>query len=213
MKLKITSLLLILALCFCLIQINSMAWEQKRYEGVPNQTILKAGLHQRFVVFQGPKGWFHVVTTTEVLKIDFAGTIIAEGGSFTAVKGVRLEGGDWLALSQDKKSLHFNFITKKNIDALIFKTNAKKLHFYFSIRQGKTWEPIKQVENEIFLGEKGIHPVGHPFVLDLEKGDTVKSVHKDFIKIVIDKEDVKKSKEVIEIKETAGKEELDIEIK
>ncbi len=103
---------------------------------------------------------FKIRTTTAELSKVFSGVIYAGEGIFTDIRVVRLDRGDFVRLSNDKKRIYFSFSTNEGIDGLNFTTSARRLAFFLFINNRKAGPNL-----EIFLGENGIHPVNNPFMI------------------------------------------------
>lgn len=155
---KILSYLFIVMLLFS-ISIVISGQENKRYEGKPSYS---AGMPKRFVIWEN-NDVFRLRTTTKKKLRVFSGFICAVNGTFNKVGLIRLDKGDVVKLSKDKNVIYFRFITKKGVDGFNFKTDAEKLVYDLYIDK-KRCKPL----TEIFLGEKGKHPLKNPFFLNIE---------------------------------------------
>lgn len=151
----------------------SFAQQDTRYKGQPP---FKAGMTRRFVIWEDG-GVFRLRTTTKQMLNRFSGAIYAIGGTFTSVRVVRRDPGDFVKLSRDKKRIYFSFLTKKGVDGINFTTSAKRLAGGLRVNKRRAAKNL-----EIFLGAKGRHPRNNPFMLFLgeaAKNDAVSGVTVD----------------------------------
>ena len=91
--------LLVILCAFFMLSGKKSTAQEHRYEGKPK---FEAGMTRRFVVWED-KGVFKLRTTTKAMENTFAGSIHAEGGTFNMVKLIRLDKGDKVWISKDKK--------------------------------------------------------------------------------------------------------------
>jgi len=135
--------------------------QDARYKGQPP---FKAGMTRRFVIWED-EGVFKLRTTTKQMVNRFSGAIYAVGGTFGDVKLIRRDPGDFVKLSRDRRRIFFTFLTRKGVDGLNFKTDAKRLAFGLRINRRRAAKNL-----EIFLGAEGKHPLHNPFMLFLGEG-------------------------------------------
>jgi hypothetical protein len=91
---------------------------------------------------------------------------VASDGTFTDVRRVRIDAGDWVRLSRDGRRIYFSFVTRRGVDGLDFRTDAARIAFRLRIN-GREAAP----RAEIFLGRLGRHPLNNPFVLFVKEAD------------------------------------------
>jgi hypothetical protein len=156
-----------IALVSCLVllmlsAVSLFASPERRYEGKPP---FHARLTRRYVIWE-QRGVFHLRTTTAAALNHFQGVILADDGTFTGVRRVRTDAGDWVRLSRDGGRIYFSFVTRKGVDGLDFRTDAARIFFRLRIN-GREAAP----RVEIFLGRSGRHPVNNPFVLFVKEAD------------------------------------------
>jgi hypothetical protein len=96
----------------------------------------------------------------------FSGIIFAPDGSFTEVRRIRTDPGDWVRRSRDGRRIYFSFVTRRGVDGLDFRTDAARILFRLRIN-GREAAP----RAEIFLGRSGRHPFNNPFVLFVKEAD------------------------------------------
>jgi hypothetical protein len=147
--------------------------QDTRYKGQPP---FEAGMTRRFVIWEDG-GEFKLRTTTRQMLNRFSGAIYAVNGTFSDVRMIRRDPGDFVKISRDKKRIFFSFLTKKGVDGLNFKTDAKRLAFGLRINRRSAAKNL-----EIFLGTEGKHPLHNPFMLFLgeaAKDDNVTGVSVD----------------------------------
>ena len=165
-KFRVVIFTLIVFLCFS----GYLSAEPRRYQGKP---VFRAGMVRRYIIWE-EEGVFKLRTTTkEMLKI-FTGVIYADEGVFTDIKLIRLDTGDYVKLSNNKKKLYFSFSTHKGVDGFNFTTNAKRLVFHLLINNRKAAKKL-----EVFLGANGIHPFNNPFLLFMTGSNTNDEVPAD----------------------------------
>jgi hypothetical protein len=149
------------------------AEQDARYKGQPS---FQAGMPRRFVIWED-NGVFKLRTTTKQMLNKFSGAIYAIGGTFTGVRVVRRDPGDFVKLSRDKKRIYFSFLTKKGVDGLNFTTDANRLAYGLRVNKRRAAKNL-----EIFLGAKGRHPLNNPFMLfigEMAANDAVSGVTVD----------------------------------
>jgi hypothetical protein len=141
------------------------AGSERRYEGKP---VFAAGMSRRYVIWE-QGGLFRLRTTAAGVLQRFHGVIRAGDGTFTEVRLIRLEPGDWVKRSRDDQRLYFSFSTRRRVDGLNFRTDASRLDFRLRVENREAVPAT-----EIFLGRQGRHPVNNPFALfvwEAERGD------------------------------------------
>ena len=158
---------MLLVLLLFLVALALFAQSDKRYEGHPR---FRAGMPRRYVIWE-EGGVFKLRTTTAMVLNRFSGAIYALGGTFSNVRVVRRDPGDYVRLSRDKKRLYFSFTTNKGVDGLNFETDASSLAYSLNINKEKANNRL-----EIFLGARGRHPLKNPFLLGVKPGGETESV-------------------------------------
>jgi hypothetical protein len=151
--------------CIVLLMLSAatlFASPERRYEGRP---LFHARLPRRFVIWE-TRGVFHLRTTTAAALNRFQGIIFAPDGSFTEVRRIRTDPGDWVRRSRDGRRIYFSFVTRRGVDGLDFRTDAARILFRLRIN-GREAAP----RAEIFLGRSGRHPFNNPFVLFVKEAD------------------------------------------
>ncbi len=125
-------------------------------QGVP--LTLKAGARAGDYLWHSSTGWHLRVTHPGTAKVVFTGRIVSSAPmTFTPW---RLEKGDTITLSTDKKTLTYKFNNYGRIDGIDFKTAcAQRLTIYASIN-GRKLSPSR-----IWLGQHGRHPLENRFVV------------------------------------------------
>lgn len=151
-------LCLFVALALAGIVAQPLFAQDTRYQGRP---AFSRGQIRRFVIWE-EDGEFRLRTTTRQMLNRFSGAIYAVQGTFADVRVVRRDRGDIVRLSRDKKRLYFSFVTRKGVDGLNFKADAKRLAFDLYVNQRRAANRL-----EIFLGAEGRHPKNNPFLLFL----------------------------------------------
>ena len=125
-------------------------------QGVP--LTLKAGARAGDYIWHSSTGWHLRVTHPGSAKVTFTGRIVSSAPM--TFKPVRLEKGDTITLSADKKTLTYKFYNYGKIDGIDFKTAcAQRLRFSASINGRKL------ATSRILLGHYGRHPLENPFVV------------------------------------------------
>jgi hypothetical protein len=82
---------------------------QRRYEGRPP---FHAREPRRYVIWE-QRGVFHLRTTTASALNRFQGVIVASDGTFTEVRRVRIDAGDWVRLSRDGRRISFTLSLRR----------------------------------------------------------------------------------------------------
>ena len=134
----------------------------RRFDGKP---AFHAGMPRRYVVWE-QGGVFRLRTTTAGAANRFRGVIVAVDGTFTEVRVIRLDAGDFVKRSKNGKMIYFSFTTRRGVDGLNFRTNAPRVGFRLLIN-GREAAP----RAEVFLGRFGRHPLRNPFVLLLKEAE------------------------------------------
>jgi hypothetical protein len=125
-------------------------------QGVP--LTLKAGARAGDYIWHSSTGWHLRVTHPGSGKVTFTGRIVSSAPM--TFKPARLEKGDTITLSADKKTLTYKFYNYGKIDGIDFKTAcAQRLRFSASINGNKL------ATSRILLGTHGRHPLENPFVV------------------------------------------------
>jgi hypothetical protein len=125
-------------------------------QGVP--TTLKAGGATGDYLWHDSNGWHLRVTHPGSAKVTFTGRIVS--GTPISFKAVRLEKGDTITLSADKKTLTYKFYNYGHIDGIDFKTAcAQRLGISASVNGHKL------STSRIWLGRHGRHPLENRFVV------------------------------------------------
>ncbi len=125
-------------------------------QGVP--LTLKAGARAGDYIWHSSTGWHLRVTHPGSAKVTFTGRIVSSAPM--TFKPARLEKGDTITLSADKKTLTYKFYNYGKIDGIDFKTAcAQRLRFSASINGNKL------ATSRIMLGTHGRHPLENPFVV------------------------------------------------
>jgi hypothetical protein len=149
--------------CLALLLLSAViSFAQRRYEGRPP---FHARQPRRYVIWE-QRGLFHLRTTTAAALNHFQGVIVASDGTFTEVRRVRIDAGDWVRRSRDGRRIYFSFVTRRGVDGLDFRTDAARISFRLRIN-GREAAP----RAEIFLGRSGRHPSHNPFVLFVKEAD------------------------------------------
>ncbi len=125
-------------------------------QGKPS--FLKAGSRAGDYIWHDSTGWHLRVTHPGSKKVVFTGRIAASAA--LTVTPFRLEKGDTITLSADKKSLTYKFYNYGYLDGIDFKTAcAHRLAFGGSMAGHKL--PVSR----IWLGHRHRHPLENPFVV------------------------------------------------
>jgi hypothetical protein len=124
----------------------------------------KAGDTARYAVWVGPKGTWHVRTTTAKKFHQFTGKIWVEGGVFTSLEPHDLEYkgkfADWWRLSEKRHEIVIDFKTDRGIDGINFQVSKEAKFVYFNLHMDG-----KHHRDLVFIGRGGHHPDRDPFVL------------------------------------------------
>jgi hypothetical protein len=124
----------------------------------------KAGDTVRYAVWVGPKGSWHVRTTTAKKLHHFKGKIWVDAGVFTGVEPHDLEFkgkfGDWWKLSEKRHEIVIDFKTDRAIDGINFQVSPEAKFIRFNLHVDG-----KHHKNLIFVGRGNQHPDLDPFVL------------------------------------------------
>jgi hypothetical protein len=151
---------MILAVAVFVLVTVSLQAADRRYDGKPR---FHAGMPRRYVVWE-QGGVFRLRTTTAGALSRFHGVIVAVEGTFTDVRVIRLDPGDYVKRSKNGKRIYFSFTTRQGVDGLNFRTDASRVGFRMLIN-GREAAP----RAEVFLGRFGRHPFRNPFVLFLKE--------------------------------------------
>jgi hypothetical protein len=153
---------LVLAAVVLVVATVSVSAADRRYDGKPR---FRAGMPRRYVVWERG-GVFRLRTTTAQALNRFRGVLVAVDGTFTDVRVVRLDKGDYVKRSRDGKRIYFFFTTSKGVDGFNFRTDAPRVGFRLLIN-GREADP----RTEVFLGRRNRHPFRNPFVLFLKEAE------------------------------------------
>lgn len=119
---------------------------------------LKAGARAGDYIWHDSTGWHLRVTHPGSAKVTFTGRIVSSAPM--TFKPARLERGDTITLSADKKTLTYKFYNYGKVDGVDFKTAcAQRLRFSAAINGRKL------STSRIWLGKHGRHPLENPFVI------------------------------------------------
>jgi hypothetical protein len=125
-------------------------------QGVP--TLWHAGARAGDYIWHDANGWHLRVTHATTTRAIFTGRIVSTA-PMTAT-AIRLEGGDWIALSADKLTLTYRFYNYGAVDGVDFKTAcARRVTFSGSLNGAKL--PISR----IWIGHGNHHPLQNPFAI------------------------------------------------
>ncbi len=125
-------------------------------QGTP--ATLKSGAATGDYIWHDANGWHLRVTHPGSRKVTLTGRIVSSAPM--TIKPARLEKGDRLTLSADKKTLTYKFYNYGKIDGVDFKTAcAQRLRFAASVNGSKL------SRTRIWLGRHGRHPLENPFVV------------------------------------------------
>jgi hypothetical protein len=128
----------------------------RRVQGKP--ATLVAGARAGDYVWHDANGWHLRVTHPGTAGVVFTGRIVSNEP--VSVAGVRLEAGDTITISGDRKTVTYRFRNHGNVDGLNLRTAcATRLAFAGSMAGSKL--PV----GRIWIGRNGIHPLGNPFVV------------------------------------------------
>jgi hypothetical protein len=155
------SIMILAVLAFVVSTVTVQAAD-RRYDGKPR---FHAGMPRRYVIWE-QGGVFRLRTTTARVLNRFHGVILAVDGTFTEVRVVRLDKGDYAKLSRNARMIFFSFTTVRGVDGLNFRTDAPQVGFRLKIN-GREAAP----RAEVFLGRHGRHPLRNPFVLFLKEAE------------------------------------------
>jgi hypothetical protein len=97
----------------------------------------------------------HLRWTTKGLKHEFAGTVTSDG-AIEKLRGVRLEGPDWLART-GPSGFKFKTITEGGVDGVDFRTEGGEYTFDLNV----DGHPVAL--DHITVGGGGVHPKQNPF--------------------------------------------------
>lgn len=139
-----------------------VAGQQRRYEGRPR---LVRGSEDRMYLWGDDNGRFNVRVTSDRPNTRITGVIHAWGGTFTDVRLVRREAGDWVRLSRDGRHLFYNFQVSRLLDGFDFMTDASSITASFLVN-GTRAQP-----RQINLGRRGVAPLANPFSLGITVDD------------------------------------------
>ncbi|OGO51959.1 MAG: hypothetical protein A2Z32_12505 [Chloroflexi bacterium RBG_16_69_14] len=127
-----------------------------RVQGQP--ATFAAGARAGDYLWHDANGWHLRVTHPGTAKVIFNGTVTSNAA--LTVRGYRLETGDGITLSADKKTLTYRFANHGRVDGLDFRTAcASRLWFKGSMAGAKL--PV----GRIWIGRAGHHPLQNPFVI------------------------------------------------
>ena len=119
---------------------------------------LKAGARAGDYIWHDSNGWHLRVTHPGSAKVTFTGRIVSSAPM--TFKPARLERGDRITLSADRKTLTYKFYNYGKVDGFDFKTAcAQRLRFSAAINGNKL------STSRIWLGRRGLHPLENPFVI------------------------------------------------
>jgi hypothetical protein len=119
----------------------------------------KAGAASGVRVWHDGNGWHLRATHPGTDAVAFSG-VIRSGQPITAT-GYRLEKGDSLALSADRRTLTFVLVNHGGLDGVDF-TDRCAIHTTFTVRRaGQQVSP-----SSVFLGAHGGHPTSNPFQIE-----------------------------------------------
>ena len=125
-------------------------------QGVPST--LKAGARAGDYLWHSSTGWHLRVTHPGTAKVVFTGRIVSSAPmTFTPW---RLEKGDTITLSADKKTLTYKFNNYGRIDGIDFKTACAQRLTISAAINGRKLSPSR-----IWLGHYGRHPLENRFVV------------------------------------------------
>jgi len=128
-----------------------------RVQGVP--TLLHAGAAAGDYIWHDADGWHVRVTHRGTGKVVFSGRIVSSA-PITFVRAVRLEAGDFIGISGDRKTVTYRFTNHGAIDGLSFRTDcARQLTFGGSMNG--TALPVSR----IWVGRGNSHPATNPFTV------------------------------------------------
>jgi hypothetical protein len=126
-------------------------------QGVP--TLWHAGGSAGDYVWHDATGWHLRVTHRGTSRVVFSGRIVSSA-AITSARAVKLEGGDFIALSADHRTLTYRFTNFGRIDGLDFRTDcARRVTFGGSMGASKL--PI----GRIWIGRRNHHPLQNPFAV------------------------------------------------
>jgi hypothetical protein len=121
-------------------------------------TLFHAGAAAGDYIWHDIYGWHLRVTHRGTTRAVFSGRIVSSA-PMTA-RAVRLEGGDFIALSADRLTLTYRFTNYGAIDGVNFRTDcARRLTFSGYLNGSKL--PISR----IWIGRANHHPLQNPFVV------------------------------------------------
>ena len=127
-----------------------------RVQGQP--ATFAAGARAGDYLWHDANGWHLRVTHPGTAKVIFSGTITSNAA--LTVRGYRLETGDGITLSADKRTLTYRFANHGRVDGLDFRTAcASRLWLKGSMAGSKL--PV----GRIWIGRAGHHPLQNPFVI------------------------------------------------
>jgi hypothetical protein len=120
--------------------------------------VFHAGARAGDYIWHNATGWHlrvtHPGTSTQV----FTGRIVSNTAmSFAPLK---LESGDSITISGDKKTLSYRFVNHGAIDGLDFRTACAT-----RLKIAGAWAGAKLPTGRIWLGRAGRHPLQNPFVI------------------------------------------------
>jgi hypothetical protein len=119
---------------------------------------LKTGARAGDYLWHDSTGWHLRVTHPGSAKVTFTGRIVSSAPM--TFKPARLEKGDTITLSADKKTLTYKFYNYGKIDGVDFKTAcAQRLSIAAAINGHKL------APSRIWLGRHGRHPLENRFVV------------------------------------------------
>jgi hypothetical protein len=128
----------------------------RRVQGKP--ATLVAGARAGDYIWHNENGRHLRVTHHGTAGVVFSGRIVANAP--VSVVGVRLEAGDAIALSADRKTVTYRFTNHGLVDGLDLRT-ACATRLAFAGSMAGTRLPV----GRIWIGRNGIHPLGNPFVV------------------------------------------------
>ena len=123
-------------------------------QGVPS--LYRAGAAAGDYLWHSSTGWHLRVTHPGTKRAVFSGRIVSDRP--LAVQAIRLEGGDFVALSADRKTITYRFVNYGRVDGLNFQTGcARKLTFTGNMNGSRLSRSL------IWIGAKNVHPLQNLF--------------------------------------------------
>ncbi len=121
-------------------------------------TLLRAGASAGDYFWHDPAGWHLRVTHPGHGRVVFTGTIVADAP--LSVTPVKLEKGDVLTLSADKKTITYRFANYGGIDGFNFTTACAS-----RLAVGGRMDGVRLATWRIRIGHLDHHPLENPFVV------------------------------------------------